>query len=339
MSNKAKINWIENLRAIACIMVIVLHVTGPWLHKLRGVSHFVWNTIALMHSFTRFCVPVFVMITGALLLSRKYSFAEFYNTKFSRIVRPLLFWSIFYICIYLLFDWYTGKPISFLFVSKFVLNSIFYGAAYHLWYLYLILSLYLIIPFLSSVIQKLSQSQLATIIIGWFMILTFAQYYESNVLINYIRLAIGYVGYLILGHALLNITLKHKTGILLSVALILLGWASTFFPVFKNYNTNAIVLDQWFYYLNINTVILSTGIFLFLKYVNFEFNLFRSIAKHSFGIYFVHLFYIMLLNKLLVVNALPLVLYLLLFSIGVLTLSYFTIIGLGKFKFISNYIE
>jgi hypothetical protein len=77
------------------------------------------------------------------------------------------------------------------------------------------------------------------------MILTFAQYFESNVLLNYIRLAIGYVGYLILGHVLLNITLKRETGVLLSVALILLGWGSTFFPVFKNYNINDIVLDQW----------------------------------------------------------------------------------------------
>lgn len=327
------------MRAFACIMVIFLHITGPWLHKLRGVNHNVWGCLALAHTFTRFCVPVFIMISGALLLGRENNFMDFIKQKFMRILRPLLFWSIFYISIFFLYDLYTGIPITYHYLKNIILNSIVYGAAYHLWYLYLILSLYVFIPFISSFINKKSTSFLLIFILGWFMILTLAQYYETNTILHYSRLLIGYLGYLILGYALYTISIHRNWGIMLSLVLIILGCMGSFIPVYKYYTSMSVVLDKWFYYLNVNVVILSSGVFLFFKYVNFEFILFDKIAKHSFGIYFIHLFYIMVLNKFIVLHEFPLVAYLIILSVGVLSLSYFTILLLKKINFIRLYIE
>lgn len=320
-------------------MVIVLHVTGPWLHKLLGVNQNVWVSIAGIHSLTRFCVPIFIMITGSLLLNREYNYLSFFSSKFSRIVKPFLFWSIFYICIYFLFDLYLGKSITLASFGKSIFDSIIYGAAYHLWYLYLLLSLYVIVPFLSNLISRTNKSNTYIFLILWFILLTFSQFQETNTLLNYARTAFGYLGYLVLGHLLVTLQLKKNVAIPFSLFLIVLGWGSTFYPVFRNYTTNAIVVDQWYYYLNVNTVILSIGVFLFFKYFDFKFTLLSNISKHSFGIYFIHLFFIMLFNKIFSSGNLPLVLYLMLFSFGVLLASYYSVVLLLKFKIINKYIE
>lgn len=320
-------------------MVIVLHVTGPWLHKLFGVNQNVWVAIAGIHSLTRFCVPIFIMITGGLLLNREYNYLSFYSSKFSRIVKPFLFWSIFYICIFFLYDLYLGKSFTLISFGKSIFDSIVYGAAYHLWYLYLLLGLYIILPFLSNLISRTKKSNTYVFLILWFVVLTFSQFLETNTSLNYARTIFGYLGYLVLGHALVTFQLKKKVAIPLSLFFIVLGLGTTFYPVYRNYITNAIVLDQWYYYLNINIVILSTGVFLFFKHFELNFTLLSNISKHSFGIYFIHLFFIMLFNKILSSGNLPLVLYLVLFTFGVLLASYYSVVLLLKFKFINKYIE
>ncbi len=42
----------------------------------------------------RFAVPVFLMVTGALLLNREYEFKDFIKRKYIRLLLPLIFWQI-----------------------------------------------------------------------------------------------------------------------------------------------------------------------------------------------------------------------------------------------------
>lgn len=55
-------------------------------------------------SVLRPCVPLFVMITGALLLPVKGDTGAFYKKRISRVFWPFLIWSV----IYNLFPWITG---------------------------------------------------------------------------------------------------------------------------------------------------------------------------------------------------------------------------------------
>ncbi len=334
------ISWIESLRTLACIMVILLHVSGPWLYKLNGVNAFTWSSVALIHSFTRFCVPVFLMITGTLLLKQNTSVLDFYKIRFSRILKPLLFWSIVYILIYVLFDFILGKSTSVFKVFEFAFDSLIHGAAYHLWYMYLLIALYIFIPFSSKIIQAIHIKYLLLVLITWFAMLSLAQYYESNQYLQAFRFYLGYFGYLVLGYFLNNLKMSKQFGISISIVLLILGLASTFIPAYNNYiHQNINMLNRSFYYLNTNVVVLAIGIFLFFKNIEFKSNLISKISKHSFGIYFIHLIFIMLLNKILAVSELPILLYILIFSGAVLLLSYFSIYYLCKIKFLEKYIE
>lgn len=340
MKNTQTISWIENLRVLACIMVIVLHVSGPWLYKLNGVNAFTWSSVALIHSFTRFCVPVFIMITGALLLKQNTSVLDFYKIRFSRILKPLLFWSIVYILVYVIFDFILGKPSSVTKVFTFAFDSLIHGSAYHLWYMYLLLALYIFIPFASKIIQKVHVKYLLLILISWFVMLSLTQYYESNQYLQAFRFYLGYFGYLILGYFLSNLKMSKQYGLSISIALIALGLAYTFVPAYNNYIHQYLnILNKSFYYLNINVVVLSIGVFLLFKNIEFKSNLVSKISKHSFGIYFIHLIFIMLLNKIFILSDLPIVLYIMIFSGAVLLLSYYSIFLLSKINILEKYIE
>lgn len=336
----SKLVWIENLRALACIMVILLPVSGSWLYKLNGVNSFTWGSVALIHSFTRFCVPVFIMITGALLLKQNGSVIDFYKSSYSRILKPLLFWSICYIMLFVMFDFILGKSSSVVGMISYASIAFLHGAAYHLWYMYLLLALYVFIPFISKIIQSIQLQFLLIILIAWFIMLTLAQYYVSNEFLQFSRFYLGYVGYIIFGYFLYKIQISRQIGIIISILLLILGLVSTFIPAYNfHVNNNENAMSNSFYYLNANIIVLSMGAFILMKSIEFKCNLVSNISKYSFGIYFIHLIFIMLLNKLFTAPQISIVLYILVFTVAVLCLIYFSIVLLSNIPILGRYIE
>src|ERR1700743_2355755 len=96
------IDWISNLRLIALYAVIVLHCTAPVL-RFDKVPLADWWVADFYKGLVRFAVPVFVMITGALLLHKKYEIGNFLKKRLLRVVVPFLFWSL----VYIWYSWYN----------------------------------------------------------------------------------------------------------------------------------------------------------------------------------------------------------------------------------------
>ncbi len=93
--NLERKDWVSNLRVVATVAVVVLHISVPYLENkfvdLPGIN---WWGGNLFDSLTRFCVPVFLMITGTLLLPQKTYFNVFFKKRTKRLLPPFLFWSI-----------------------------------------------------------------------------------------------------------------------------------------------------------------------------------------------------------------------------------------------------
>ncbi|QRM87790.1 acyltransferase family protein [Lacinutrix sp. WUR7] len=69
---KENIHWIARLRTTTTIAVILLHVASKILYKYGQVSTEIWLTGNFYDSGVRFCVPIFFMLSGALLLDKDY---------------------------------------------------------------------------------------------------------------------------------------------------------------------------------------------------------------------------------------------------------------------------
>ena len=98
--------WLDIVRLAAMFMVVCCHCTDPF-NFYPGTSPEIgeikfWG--AAYGALLRPCVPLFVMITGALLLPVRESSGAFYKKRITRVFFPFLIWSV----LYNLFPWVTG---------------------------------------------------------------------------------------------------------------------------------------------------------------------------------------------------------------------------------------
>ena len=146
--------WIDWLRVTACFMVFVVHATEPFYLGGHG-SLILTKTDAFWASFfdslVRSCVPLFVIASSYLQFPLHYSTSEFFWRRTLKVLLPFVFWSLVYA-----FAW--GKPIENL--KDLLLN--FNYAAGHLWFVYMLIGIYLLMPLLSPWAEKVSKKGLIT---------------------------------------------------------------------------------------------------------------------------------------------------------------------------------
>jgi surface polysaccharide O-acyltransferase-like enzyme len=97
-ADAARAVWIDALRLISVSAVVGLHAAVPAVLSFGKIHEFDWWIGNIFDSSVRWCVPVFVMITGALLLNPRHraDVLGFYRKKIPRIPVPLVFWSVLY---------------------------------------------------------------------------------------------------------------------------------------------------------------------------------------------------------------------------------------------------
>jgi len=109
-----------------------------------------WGAVAVDIGFI-WVVPVFVMISGALILEpRQYArgTSDFYRRRLLRLAPALVFWSLFYFLV--VRTWMSGAPITWDSIAGFLLD----GRPYtHLYFLWLIIGLYAVAPVLSAFLR------------------------------------------------------------------------------------------------------------------------------------------------------------------------------------------
>jgi len=151
--------WIDWLRVSACFMVMVVHSTEPFYLGGDGAliltkADAFWA--ALFDCIVRCCVPLFVVASSYLQFPLHYDAGEFFRRRAVRVLVPFVLWSLFYA-----FWW--GEPLSNL--KDLALN--FNYAAGHLWFIYMLVGLYVIMPLLSPWAEKVGKKELQVYLGIW----------------------------------------------------------------------------------------------------------------------------------------------------------------------------
>ena len=145
--------WIDWLRVAACFMVMIVHSTEPFYIGGEGArilteGDAVWASF--FDSFVRACVPLFVVASSYLQFPLHYSTGEFFRRRLKRVLVPFVVWTVVYALAW-------GEPVQNF--SDLLLN--FNYAAGHLWFVYMLLGIYLLMPLLSPWAAKVSRRELA----------------------------------------------------------------------------------------------------------------------------------------------------------------------------------
>ncbi|MCX8958393.1 acyltransferase [Erwinia psidii] len=131
---KDKIAWIDNLRGVACLMVIMIHTTTWYVTRGTLIGEHSWGLSNLLNSASRVCVPVFFMISGYLFFGERSA----QRRHFLRIILCLLFYSAVALAY---IHWLT--PINAGLSLRYLLQK---PVFYHLWFFFAIIIIYLLSP-------------------------------------------------------------------------------------------------------------------------------------------------------------------------------------------------
>lgn len=314
-------NYISNLRNIATFAVILLHVAAPFVLQFNKISFASWQLANLLDSMLRFGVPVFVMISGAVLLDRSEPLSTFLSKRLKRVVLPFLFWSI----VYFIFV-YAGsfQKFSILQLSQILFNKLLKGTYYHLWYVYMILGIYLFVPIIRKWAQNSTKQELQYFLLLWAITLLIntnvAKYLPSIEVLYFSK----YLGYFVLGHYLDKHVTTSRPRNNLYLMFFVFGVSLTFLSASYLSVTENHLNITYYNYLSPNVCLLSIGIFLLGKSLLHGSNaLSINLDKHSYGIYLVHvlvLHYIYRFTAYLTINKnSPLSLFIYIISISVVT--------------------
>jgi surface polysaccharide O-acyltransferase-like enzyme len=306
VSKTENLDWINNLRVISLFAVVILHTTSPVLETYNKGPLSIWLIGDFYNTLTRFAVPVFVMISGALLLHREYELGDFLKKRLIRIVIPFLFWS----CIYIAYEFYnedlTYTGLNWDTVHQ-ALHLLKVGSSYHLWYVYMLIGLYLFVPIISIFIRNATQNEILYFLIVWFVVMALGQPYLSKFKPSLdLRYFEGFVGYLVLGHylAFKPIT-KKRTGLWALLFIACLGVFSVgTYLLYQHYNGISTLLYEP---LSPPIVLMATSVFMlgrvWIPKVPKALISFRDFAgKYNYGIYLSHAIILTLLNDLLEFN-------------------------------------
>ncbi len=218
---------LDLLRIIAIICVIFIHISGKILVKYPDISNDDLLVAFIYNSASRIAVPIFIMLSGLLLLHKQETIGVFLKKRFFSIVPVFLLWNGIYSLYIHLQD--NSEDWLYIFLKGFR-EPIFY----HLWYIYVLLGLYLVTPFLREVFNKIDGKY-----IRYFLIICFGSIFLNTLIHNFFgfKLAIHtYTGielaYYIFGGYLLFIASKYRNSFVNFVVFL----SSSLVMIFVNYN-------------------------------------------------------------------------------------------------------
>ena len=159
LKTENRVVWVDWMRVAACFMVILVHSTEPFYLGGEG-SQILTESDAFWASFfdsvVRACVPLFIVASSYLQFPLHYSTGNFFRRRAVRVLVPFLLWSVVYA-----FAW--GEPVENF--QNLLLN--FNYAAGHLWFVYMLIGVYLLMPLLSPWAEKVGKRELQVYLAIW----------------------------------------------------------------------------------------------------------------------------------------------------------------------------
>lgn len=288
----------DALRFAAISAVIMIHVSSRLFPNFDSTTFISGN---IFNAASRFAVPVFAMTTGALLLreEKEISVKKIFSKYILKTVLLFVFWSGIYDVIFrVLVPIKDGaQPDMGEILKSFVTGH------YHMWYLYMLLAFYLVLPLMKKLVRKdnmkavgcvtavmiavQSLLPVADIFIVKHTDFSLVRFYENSGL----RTLLGFHMYFLLGWILSSIEFKKiYRHLIYASGGISLALTTVFTQIISEKNGKA--FTRLYDNLYLNTVITSVAVFLLIfslfKNKNDINPLIKSVSKLSFGIYIVH---------------------------------------------------
>lgn len=333
---KTRILWLDYLRTISIFLVVLTHILEE-VYKLTTEEILINNDISgflvlNIFNLTRHAVPIFLMISGYLLLSRKYTLKScnkldndteiysccgFWRNNLLKLFITIEIWIVIYNLFFVLLD---KKEFDLIKLIKQML--LIEGCDLsHEWYMYMILGVYIFIPFVSYILDNVELKNLiipiVITIVVCFLLPTLSVFLEtcgiveptenpnlpsiaSKVELNYSGGVYGI--YLLCGYLVKKgVFSKIKSSYLVFVSVACFSIGSIF-------QWGSFLMDKAYFLWYDFITLLPTSVVVFELFSRCHFeakslkNIIINLSKSSFGIYLIHNLILKLLLNYLPLN-------------------------------------
>ncbi|MGN5651060.1 acyltransferase [Bacillus sp. Brlt_9] len=272
--------WISSLRGIAILAVLMIHVSAPLLYRQPDLKWWIANGF---DSISRFAVPLFLMVSGGLLLHKQESTKIYFKKRLSKILIPFIVWSFIY---------YLYKSSGSFQITEFIQELFSAKVYYHLWYFYIIIPLYLLIPIIRKVIASIPSRFIFFYAIASSIIVTSQNIFslggwEIALFSNPFSTSLSY---LMLGYTLTHREFRGKYISGLALVSFIVIFIGTYYTsvIANNGKVNEALYDPF----GLPVLMYTLCVFYMVKkYQSSAWQDTRSlhfISKYSFGIYLIH---------------------------------------------------
>lgn len=300
--------YLDYLRVLAAAAVIMLHISSlEWY--TADVNGLWWHVLNFYNSISRWCTPVFLMISGALFLSRnEIPIKQIYTKYVLRLFTAYCAWSF----IYYLFG--SDSSVSRQFLKLFQPGRIPYwieiiNSHYHLWFVPMIAGIYICIPMLRQIVRdrKVMVYFLCLSYLFWSLIPDSVQMMKDfgieilkpiiTALYNALRqtelsFVMNYTFYFVLGYFLYQTQFPKKVRIAI-YCLGLFGFVFTIAVTALATLKYQSPIPTYYYAYRANVCLEAVGVFELFKNLPLKENrtgkIMHTLSKWSFGAYLVHL--------------------------------------------------
>ena len=301
---------LDILRFLALLFVVCLHVSSSEWGRMPIISsEWLQNTIWR----ATWMVPIFVMISGRFFLdsSKQITIKRMYTHYIKRIVIAFVFWSAIYQVYYFLWGISQGNAQNWKsYVTEFLLG------AYHMWYLFMLVGLYMITPILRKITEDKKLLQYFLLIAFIFHVVVYFGK-EIPVFGNIVSTIMdkmsleffsGFVIYYLAGYYLCKYGVSKKNEIAIYIVGIILLIMSRVGDIVLSANQNTCI-EYFTNYKSPATMVYSSAIFLFfvkrISRCNFSARtgkIFKFLTDYGFGAYLSHALIIELLISVMGLN-------------------------------------
>lgn len=320
-----RIEFIDWIRVVACLMVMLVHASenfyGADSSGLAGNVSMLANEanrfwVSFYDGFiSRAAVPLFMIVSAFLLVPMKpgQTMTSFYKHRFGRILPPFVFFLLLYTFLPLLWGGMTWEQSL---ADLKLLPFNFPSMAGHLWFMYPLISLYIIIPVVSPWLEKVSAKDeriflgffIFTTFIPWFRLITpelWGECFWNN--FSAFWYCSGYLGYLVLAHYIrFHLDWDRRKRLTVGTLCFLVGGAFTAWSFWLK-GTPGVVIPtpeiEWSWQFCTPNVLLQTfGLFLMFSCIGMnkeaavsavgKESFVSRLARLTFGMYLVHMFFL-----------------------------------------------
>ena len=156
------------MRAVAAAAVVVVHALGPYRDRVGEMNDIDWSSVIALNGALRWSVPMFILITGALLLSdaRPFSLSHYVHRRVLKVLVPFLVFS----SAYAVLAGVSAQGYDMQLSWQRIQSLPFEETYYHLGFFYYFIPLYLLVPLLRPLLTVPTTGVILAC--GWLLLAT-----------------------------------------------------------------------------------------------------------------------------------------------------------------------